>query len=35
MREVGEAREMVCGRREVKGSFGTRPSEELERLSGR
>ena len=33
-REVGEAREMECGRRETKGSFRTRPSEELERLGG-
>ena len=33
-REVGEAREMECGRRELKSSFGTRQTEELERLSG-
>ena len=30
-----EAREMKCGRGEMKGSFGTRPSVELERLGGK
>ena len=34
-REVGEAREMECGRREMKGSSRSRLSEELERLSGK
>ena len=29
------AKEMECGRREMKGSFGTRTSEELERLGGK
>ena len=33
--EVGKDRQMECGRREVKGSFETRPSEESERLGGK